>query len=762
MPSAWWLLALAPAYVALAWAVPAAIRPLFWLLARVLYRFRVYHADRLPTSGPALLVPNHVTYLDWMLLWAASPRRLTFVIWSGFDANPVLRVGLSFARHRLIRIDNTRPRAAVAALNAATAALDRGEAVVVFAEQTLTRNGSMLPFARGIEWVARRAAAPVPIVPVYLDNLWGTLLSWERGRVFWKWPRGPVRRPVAVYFGEPLPPTATAVEVRAAVQEGNARCGIRESDRLTPPPAQFVRMACRFSQLRRTAFIDNSTGSERKLSFARAAVGVWTLMGWLAPRLGPAPRVGLWLPTGMGSTLANLAVTALGKATVNLNYTAGPSPVASAVSQAGLTHVISAKRFLGKVPLEVPAGVTVLHLEDALAAASAGGKLLRLLAVLLLPGWVVARLMGIRCELDDPLTVLFSSGSTGEPKGVVLTHRNIAANVDSLSRHIDLRAGDIMLSALPVFHVFGHTVGMWAPPLVGFAAVFHPDPRQAKEVGELCRRYGCTIVMGTATFLRLYLRRCEPADYRTVRILPCGAEKLPVSVAEEFRKKFGLLPLEGYGTTELSPVVGVNLPDVTVGGWTQKGNSPGTIGPPIPGVCVRTFDPDTRRMLPVGAEGVLGVLGANVMAGYLDRPDTTAAVLVDGWYLTGDIGRVEPDGFVRITGRLSRFAKIAGEMVPLERLDDELHELLQADGERLLAVAAVACDRRGERVVVLHRPGVRDRLPAAFDGLRKRGLPNLWVPDPRDCYEVADFPSLSTGKLDLRGLADLAKAVSAG
>ncbi len=761
MPAALWLLALPPAYVAFAWFVPAVIRPLFWVMARGLYRFRVHHADRIPAAGPVLLVSNHVTYLDWLLLWAASPRPLTFVVWAGFDKNPVLRFGLSFIRRRLVRIGKTGPKSSREALDAAAAALDRGEAVLVFAEGTLTRTGCLLPFGRGLERILKQTTRPVPVVPVFLENLWGTLLSWEQGRIFWKKPRGPFRRPVAVYFGEPLPPTSSAAEVRAAVQEANARCGILESDRLYPPPVQFVRTACQFSALRRTAFVDWATGSERKLSFARAGTAVWALKDWLAPKLGDNPRVGLWLPTGTGATLVNLAVTSLGKATVNLNYTAGPNPVASAVQQAGLTHVVTAKRFLAKIPLSVPDGVTVLLLEDALAEASGVGKLLRLLAVVLLPGWLVVRLMGIRCELDDVCTVLFSSGSTGEPKGVMLSHRNIASNVDGFRRHVSLRPGDVMLSTLPVFHVFGHTVNMWAPPLIGFASVYHPDPRQGREIGELCRRYGCTILMGTATFVRLYLRRCGPDDFRSLRLMVCGAEKLPVSVAEEFRKAFGVLPMEGYGTTELSPVVGANLPDVEVGGLKQIANSPGTIGQPIPWVCARAFDPDTFAPLPPATEGMLGAIGPNVMLGYLHQPERTAAAVRGGWYMTGDIGLVEADGFVRITGRLSRFAKIAGEMVPLERLDDELHDLLQADGERLLAVAAVPDDRRGERVVVLHRSGLRERMPAAFEGLRKRGLPNLWVPDMRDCYEVAEFPVLGTGKLDLRGLAERAREVTA-
>jgi acyl-[acyl-carrier-protein]-phospholipid O-acyltransferase/long-chain-fatty-acid--[acyl-carrier-protein] ligase len=767
MPSAVALAVLAAVvgYLVVARFVPAVLKPLFWVIAHATYRFHVYHRDRVPATGPALIVCNHVTYLDWLLVWAASPRPVTFVIWSGFGKHPVLRVGLSYARHRLIEIDSTRrrPKELLAALASVSAALDDGRVVLVFPEQTLSRNGQMLPFNRGIERILKGTTRPVPVVPAYLDGLWGGLFSWERGRILWKWPRGPFRRPVGLYFGEPLPATSTAAEVRLAVQECNARCGVALSDYLHPAPQAFVRRAARFGSLFKTAFVDVATGTERKLTFGRALVAVWSLADWLRPRVGDQRTVGVWLPTGLGATLVNLAVGFLGRTVVNLNYTAGLDPVRSAVGQAGLATVVTSKRFLDRIPLQVPAGVTVVHLEDALAdiARQRVGKVVKFLAVVLLPGWVLDRLvLRLRAKLDDPITILFSSGSTGEPKGVMLSHRNVVTNADGIIRAINLQREDRMLSTLPVFHSFGYTVCMWAPALVGMESVYFPDPRQGKEVGELCRKYKSTILLGTATFARFYLRRAQPGDFDSLRYFVCGAEKLPVKLAEEFRDKFGLLPLEGYGCTELSPVVSVNLPDVEVGGVRQVANTMGTVGQPIPGVCARAFDPDTYQPLPPGVEGMIGVTGPNVMLGYLHQPAKTAEVVRDGWYMTGDIGLIEDAGFIRITGRVSRFAKIAGEMVPLERLDEEMHDILGLSGERVLAVAAVPDDRRGERVVVLHLAAVADRLTQALDGLRARGLPNLWVPDVRDCHPVEAFPVLGSGKLDLRGLAALAKTVA--
>lgn len=760
-----WPLAVPPVYLILAWFFPATlIFPWLALLARILYRFRVFYPERIPTTGGVLIVANHVSFIDWAFLWLASPRRARFVIYQGYYRNPMLRFLLSFARHHTIPIDTTpgRPHAAKEAMKMVVKSLDAGEVVVIYPEGSLSRTGAMLPWGRGVEWILERVQQPVTVVPAYLDNLWGTAFSWEGGKIFWKWPKE-VRRRIAVYFGPPQPKTASAAELRSAVVECGADCGILMSNDLLPVHRLFVRNACQFRNLFRMMLVDNATGTERKLTFGKALVGVWCLSNWLRSRVADQPTVGIWLPTGMGSMLANLALLFLRKTTVNLNYTSGPDSVVSCINQAGLKTIITSSRFLHKVPMTFPDGVQVITLEEALGGISSRERLLKFLAVVLLPGWVVDRfLIGLGgTHLDDPLTILFSSGSTGDPKGIVLSHRNIAGNVNSFRRSVDFTDRDVMLCSLPYFHTFGYTVCLFAPIVVNMQMVFFPDPRSAKEIGETCHKYGCTILLGTATFLRFYMRRTEPEHLKSLRLIVCGAEKLPVSLAEDFQKRFGILPLEGYGCTELSPVVSVNLPDAEVGGMKQICNRLGTIGQPIVHVAVKTFDPETLEPLPYGVEGLLGAKGPNVMLGYLNQPEKSKQVLRTGWYISGDIGCVEPDGFLRITGRVSRFAKIAGEMVPLERLDDEMHEILNTQGDRVLAVAAVPDDKRGERVVVLHLATVADQLEQVFQQLRERGLPNLWIPDHRDCYTVEQFPVLATGKLDLRRIGEVAKAIVA-
>jgi acyl-[acyl-carrier-protein]-phospholipid O-acyltransferase / long-chain-fatty-acid--[acyl-carrier-protein] ligase len=263
----------------------------------------------------------------------------------------------------------------------------------------------------------------------------------------------------------------------------------------------------------------------------------------------------------------------------------------------------------------------------------------------------------------------------------------------------------------------------------------------------------------TASFLQIYLRRCGPDDFKSMRLLVCGAEKLPPALIDEFRAKFGVTPQEGYGCTELSPVISVNIANVTVNGVTQVGTKVGTVGQPLPGVAVRVVDLDTNEPRPVGEEGGLNVTGPNVMRGYLGRDDLNRSKLIDGWYVTGDIARVDEEGFVTLTGRLERFAKIAGEMVPLELIDDELHKAL-GSAERVLAVTSAPHPKRNERIVVLYLPLSGITIGELLKRLAELGLPNLWIPDERDCFAVSELPILGSGKLDLKRLKEMALALT--
>jgi acyl-[acyl-carrier-protein]-phospholipid O-acyltransferase/long-chain-fatty-acid--[acyl-carrier-protein] ligase len=759
-PGSLWLalvLAVVAAVALVCWRRPLLpLRILVWVLAHTFYRIRVHGEENVPATGAALLVCNHVTFIDWLLLATVQRRPVRFVALAVYFRHWAFRPFLRWAGAIPVDGDGA-PKAIVQALHEAGAALARGELVCIFAEGALTRTSALLPFHRGCEQVLKQC--PVPVIPVCFDELWGSIFSFHGGRAFWKWPRL-WRGRATIAYGAPLPSTSRAPEVRQAIQKLGADCAVLRSRERLPVHRQFVRMAARHPF--RVCFIDPNA-QFKVINYAMALMGSSLLARVLRPVLGDSPMVGVWLPPSAGGAITNIALAFLGKTAVNLNYTSSPEGIRSAIRQCGIRHVLTSRRFTDRMQLDAGPDVQVILLEDYAHRFGRWRRLCGIAAVVLLPGWFLDRFV-LRLgkhRIDDLATVVFSSGSTGQPKGVMLTHANIAANAASMIQAIDLRAPDRALGVLPFFHSFGYTVTLWVPLQVGASLVYFPDPRQAKEIGELCRQYRCTAFVTTPTFLRFCLRRSEPDDFRSLRVLICGAEKLPASLAEEFRERFGVLPLEGYGCTELSPVATTNVPDVEVAGTRQVGNKPGTIGQPVPGVAARVVHPDTLAPLPLGEEGLLMLYGPNVMKGYLGMEERTREVIRDGWYVSGDMARIDEDGFVTITGRLARFAKIAGEMVPLQRIEEELHGILQTC-DHVCAVTAVPDEKKGERVVVLHlrHPGLDVR--ELSEQLSQRGLPNLGLPGERDFFPIAEMPVLGSGKLDLKRLRDLAVEMACG
>lgn len=720
------------------------VRLPLWLLRHSLYRVKVHGLENVPKTGPGLLVCNHVSQIDAFLVMAAQKRPVRFVIWAPYLRVPFLRWILRLAK--VIPIDGAAgPRAIVQALRAASEALEKGELVCIFAEGGISRTGFLLPFQRGLEQIVKRS--PAPVIPVCLDHVWGSIFSFHKRRFFWKMPQSIPYR-VHVSFGTPMPGTATAFDVRQAIQKLSADSAIRRADERIAVHRQFVRLACRHPF--RPCLIDE-TSPRPMLKYGETLVAAKLLAKRLRKCLGDEKMVGVWLPSSAGGALANISLAFLGKTSVNLNYTSAQELVQSAIRQCDVKQILSSRLFLRKVKLDPGPGVEFVYLEDFRKEITAFERLRAMLGVLLLPAFIQERwLLGLgKHRLDDLATVIFSSGSTGDPKGVMLTHGNIAANAESLVQAIDPQPSDRLLGILPFFHSFGYTVTLWVPLQVGASVAYHVNPLQAREVGELCKKRKATIFLSTPTFLRNYLKRCEPGDFASLRILVCGAEKLPLPLIKEFKDKFGVTPMEGYGCTELSPVAVINVPDWQDGNQRQVGNKPGTIGQPVPGVAARIVARTGNTVLGTEQEGLLQIFGANVMKGYLGRDDLTAKKIVDGgWYVTGDLATMDEEGFVTITGREERFAKIGGEMVPLEKLEDELHAIVHGN-ERFFALTAIPDPKRGERIIVLHLP-----LPVGAGELCKqlgeRGLPNIYLPSPRDFFQIPELPVLGSGKLDLK------------
>jgi acyl-[acyl-carrier-protein]-phospholipid O-acyltransferase/long-chain-fatty-acid--[acyl-carrier-protein] ligase len=513
-----------------------------------------------------------------------------------------------------------------------------------------------------------------------------------------------------------MPATATPFEVRQAVEELMAQAWRHRKPRMKTIHRAFV-LTARIHPFRfAMADLQNP-----KVSFG-SALGRTVLLArrlrtvWAGQRM-----VGLLIPPSPAGAFVNFAAMLMGKVPVNLNYTVSEETIASCIRQCEIKSVLASRALMEKLKLKVP--LETIFLEDLAGKSVADGaasrwkapsifeKATASLAAFLLPARWLERWLGCqkKAELDDLATVIFSSGSTGDPKGVMLSHYNLGSNVEQLEQVFALNARDRVLGILPFFHSFGFTGTLCLPATIGAGVVYHPNPLDAKTIGPLVSNNRVTFLLATPTFLQFYLRGCTAESFGSLRVVMAGAEKLPERLATAFEEKFGIHPLEGYGCTECGPAVAVNTHDFRAAGFRQVGAKRGTIGHPLPGVSVRIAALDSESG------------GANY--------------------------------------RLSRFSKIGGEMVPHIRIEEKLQELAGAV-EPCFVVTGVPDEKKGERLVVLHRL-TEDKLKPCLDGLAQSDLPNLWKPRGDQFFHVDAFPVLGTGKLDLRKIKEMAGKLSA-
>lgn len=741
-------LAVIPVVLFIVYLIPAAtLRFLLTRLLRLVYRIRVRGLENIPEHGPALLVPNHVSWVDGLLVGMLSPRPVRMMIWADYMETPWLH--WFFEAHGAIPI---RPgkRSVVESIRKAREALQQGEVVCIFPEGGLTRTGQMQAFRPGFLSILKNTEAPV--IPVYLHGLWGSIFSFERGRFFWKFPRR-WPYPVTMHFGRLMEVVGSVHQVRSTVERMGAEAIQQEEARAMVLPRRFLR-CCRRAMFRPK--LADSTGLE--LTGAEVLTRTLILRRLLRREVlaDDESTVGLLLPPSVAAVLANAAVTLDRRVAVNLNYTLSPQVIEYCIRRAGVRHVLTSRRVIERLDLKIDA--ELVYLEDLRDHVTLADKLVSAAAAWLVPSAILERWLGLhKVDWEDLLTIIFTSGSTGQPKGVMLTHRNVGSNVGTVDQILHLRNDDILIGILPLFHSFGYTATMWTALTLAPKAVYHYTPLEAKQIGSLVRKHKATILVGTPTFLRSYLRRCPPEDFATLDAVIAGAEKLPTELAEAFEKKFGVRPTEGYGTTELSPVVAANIPPSRSPSGFALGLKEGTIGRALPGISAKVVDLETGKELEPGQSGMLWVRGPNVMKGYLDEPEMTAKVIRDGWYETGDVAEIDDEGFIRITGRISRFSKIGGEMVPHLRVEEAINEALELGEDEVRAVVTGVPDqRKGERLIVLYT-----ELPmgpeAVRQALQKSGLPTLWIPGQDSFYQVDEIPVLGTGKLDIKTLKALAQ-----
>jgi acyl-[acyl-carrier-protein]-phospholipid O-acyltransferase/long-chain-fatty-acid--[acyl-carrier-protein] ligase len=723
------------------------IRFTLWLLTHTIYRIRIVGQEHVPFRGPALLVCNHLSYVDALLVSASVQRFIRFLVYRPYYE--IKWLNWLFRLMKAIPVSARHRREIVESLARAREELAQGHVVCIFAEGAISRTGNLLPFKRGFEKIVE--GLEIPVIPVHLDRLWGSIFSFKDGRFFWKWPER-LPYPVTVSFGAPLPAKVTAREAREAILElSSAAVNHRRSPRDTLQ-LRFLKTA-----KRRWFSFCMADSSGRELSYGNTTVASLLLSRWVKTACTRESMIGLLLPASVGGALANIAVLMAGKVPVNLNFTAGTESTTQALRQCGIRTILTSRLFLIKAKLEPMDGM--IFIEDAVSRVRMPEKIIASFLAFVLPSRLLLAVYGAGDPKADSLaTVIFSSGSTGAPKGVMLSHHNVLSNIEAFAQLFWVTRKDRMMGVLPFFHSFGFTGTLWFPLLSGFGVAYHPNPLDAKTIGEMVAKYKATILISTPTFYAAYLRRIPPEQFSSLRYAIVGAEKLREPLAKDFKEKYGRDLLEGYGCTETAPVVSVNIPDVEEASEHQTGLKPGTVGHPIPGVAVKVVDTETGAPLSSGEEGLLLVKGPNRMLGYLGQPELTKKVFRDGWYVTGDIASIDDDGFIKITDRLSRFSKIGGEMVPHIKVEEAINRIL---GDQSSVVMAAPDEQKGERLVVLYT-NKQIAPEELWAKLNQSDLPKLWIPKRDGFFLVDEIPLLGSGKVDLKRAKAIALERSAG
>ncbi len=716
-------------------------------IVRTLYRVRTSGLEQFPATGGVLVIANHISYVDVCVLQLVCPRPIRYIGHRGLKRSAFFN--WCFDVSGTIPISSQQP---IEGMRQAVRALKAGEVVCLCPEGHISRTGQLMEIKKGFELIARQAG--VPVVPAAIDGLWGSVFSFAGNKYLWKSPRL-MPTHVFIAFGPPTP----AKEVSTAwARRMLLDLGCKAFDERPVLKRHLGRECVRtLTKHPGRIIVVDRTAERRAMSCAQLYAAAAALSVRLRATV-PEHRVGIVLPPGVGAFVTNLAVMAAGKVPVNLNFTTSRTALEASLKLGGIGTLITADAMKAKLP-QFPWPARTVDLRAELAAA--GGKramLPWLLAAWLLPNQWCASLLGLpRLGDRTEAGLLFTSGSSGEPKGVVLTHRNILANCAQISSLSILPESCSLLGCLPVFHSFGFTVTLWYPMMRGCRVVTVPSPLDTRKIVEAIRDERATVLIGAPTFIRPILKKAQPGELRSLDLVVTGAEKLPDDLYRAFFETFHIEILQGYGLTETTPASNLNQPHppiVTSTGEPQLGKKTGAVGRLMPGMTARIIDPETGRELAITETGMVLFRGANVFEGYLSDDAKTRAAFRDGWFVTGDLGRFDEDGFLFIEGRLSRFSKIGGEMVPHGTVEQKIVEVFDLDQSAgyVVVVTGVPDPSKGEALVLLTTLSlttdeVRERLLAA-------GLPSLWV--PKILRRVEKIPVLGTGKLDLKGCRDLA------
>lgn len=731
---------------------------IFILICAPLYRIRKLNIDSIPEEGGVLLIANHVSYVDVIVLGLASKRPVRFLSWAGFEKVPLLSWFM-----RTMHTIPVSPLRAKSGIRTAVESLQKGQVVCIFPEGGITRNGSMRPFQGGFDLIA--SLAGVPVVPVLVDGLWSSIFSYRHKKFFWKLPRLS-RLPVTVLAGEAFrigknPEEKNVSQARQALLDLGYRAFSMRKELQEKHIAESVLEAASAHPFH-IGIIDHS---RERMVLKR---GILTAAAYcLAKRIRRQVRehrVGIVLPAGTPGVLANYAVSFAGKIPVNINFTLGRAQVEACLKKAKIRTMISVapmkKQIEDRLP-EFPWTKSQIDILTWMKNINRSEIILAFLQLVLLPSFITKRLWRIPTKGGDrEAALLFTSGSSGMPKAAVISHRNIIANVTQIEDYDILPPKTRLLCNLPIFHCFGFTVLLWFAGTQDIVAITTPSPLDYQKNLMAIEKEGITAMISTPTFLRSYLKKATPEQMKSLYLVVAGAEKSPDGFAASWEAKFpNSHYLDGYGMTEASPVVSVNKPDVPVKngepGEVHRGTKPGSVGILFPGMCAKVLNIDDNSLCSFNESGMLYLKGPNIFPGYLSEDGVPVpATDEEGWYKSGDIVSLDENGFITIRGRLSRFSKIGGEMVPHGTIEEAISKVLNLDIEQLqIAITARPDPAKGEQIVLLTT--IADlNLAALCKQLSAAGLANLWL--PREMKVIEKIPVLGTGKLDIKACAAIA------